>query len=118
MSDMKTNREKIKREMVDMETMKLDEDKGLDLPSYSLHLSEQSRLYEHWKFLCARRCSDNRGSTVSRLVRFNGEKLGKHNSIAKTPFVFNAADQPRYVDLTSVENRHLCPTVDVIGYRI
>ena len=31
---------------------------------YSLHLSEQIRLYEHWKFLCARRGSDNRGSTV------------------------------------------------------
>ena len=34
-------------------------------------------------------------------VKFNGEKLGEHDSIAKTPSELNAVVQPRYVDLTS-----------------
>ena len=56
-------------------------------------------------------------------VKFNGEKLGEHDSVVKTPPELNAVVQPRYVDLTSScpveqsKNRHFCPTFDIIGHR-
>ena len=57
-------------------------------------------------------------------VKFNREKLEEHDSIVKTPSELNPVVQPRYVDLTSrcpvewSENRHFCPTFDVIEHRV
>ena len=54
----------------------------------------------------------------------NAEKLGEHNSIAKTASELSAVLQPMCVDLTSScpieqsENKHFCPTFDVIRHHI